>query len=182
MERRSVTLTFDVDLVDWVSGQGVYELTDVMPALLRVLEQIGDVHATFFVRLDDGIARRFGRADYAFLQAADLWECVRAAGHEVAWHHHATAHRANNAHLICADAERPEADAERLLMRCVVIRTQRGSLVAPVRAWAGGSTRWNHWRNLRATVGAQIRARCRGLCMRGILRCAIGRTRHAYHT
>ena len=112
MERRSVALTFDVDLVDWVSGQSVDELSDVMPSLLRVLEQIGDVHATFFVRLDDGIARRFGRADYAFVHAADLWQCAREAGHEVAWHHHAAAHVAITSRAV---AERPEADAERLL-------------------------------------------------------------------
>ncbi len=112
MERRSVALTFDVDLVDWVSGQSVDELGDVMPALLRVLDQIGNVHATFFVRVDDGIARRFGRADHAFVQAADLWRCVRDAGHEVAWHHHATATAANTSHGV---VERPEADAQLLL-------------------------------------------------------------------
>jgi len=115
MERRSVALTFDVDLVDWVSGQNVDELSDVMPALLRVLAEIGDVHATFFVRLDDGIARRFGRADHAFVQAVGLWDRVRGAGHEVAWHHHAATNCATPANGLNGEPERPEQDAERLL-------------------------------------------------------------------
>lgn len=111
MERRSVALTFDVDLVDWVAGQHVDELNDVVPALLRMLAEIGDVRATFFVRLDDGIARRFGRADYAFEHAREAWKCARAAGHEIAWHHHAVADDA----AARDGAERPESDPARLL-------------------------------------------------------------------
>ena len=121
MERRRVALTFDVDLVDWVAKQNVDELNDVMPALLRALGEVGDVRATFFVRLDDGIARRFGRADHAFVHAAALWERVREAGHEVAWHHHAVAQApaAGNAVADSAVAtnsaiELPECDRDRL--------------------------------------------------------------------
>ena len=121
MERRHVALTFDVDLVDWVAGQHVGELNDVMPALLHALSEIDGARATFFVRLDDGIARRFGRADYAFVNAAALWERVRDAGHEVAWHHHAVAQApaagnavANSAAVVASAIELPECDSDRL--------------------------------------------------------------------
>lgn len=120
-----IAVTFDVDDVNWVNGTDADEMTAAAPAIMSALDEFPDVHSTWFVRLDAGIAMQRGRADALFHEYTAHFERLRDAGHEVAWHHHAVRPGTTNA---------PETDG------ATICRTLR-ALAPMARAWKLESVR-----------------------------------------
>jgi hypothetical protein len=125
-----IAVTFDVDDVNWVARSRADEMTTAVPAILSILDAFPAVKTTWFVRLDAGIAERRGRPDALLHDHTDIVARLRAAGHEVAWHHHAV--RAGSTHA-------PETDS-------TVICNALRALAPCARAWELESVRlgWSY--------------------------------------
>jgi hypothetical protein len=89
MINRRAHLTIDVDFTDYISGSGVNEMEDFFPLLRNYFEQHESVKTTWFVRIDNQIAREFRSADYILTKYSGEFNWLRANGHEIGWHHHA---------------------------------------------------------------------------------------------
>jgi hypothetical protein len=91
-----VVLTIDLDLIDHMAGGAeTDELDGRLDPLLEILRRHPDWKATWLVRLDAQVERRFGHAEAPFDRAKTrLAEFVRA-GHELAWHPHCFVHADN---------------------------------------------------------------------------------------
>ncbi len=79
----------DVDFTDHRSGAPVDEMELLFAPLRRVCAELPEARFTWFVRIDAGMAEIHGRPDWAFERHAGALDWLRAAGHEIAWHHHA---------------------------------------------------------------------------------------------
>jgi hypothetical protein len=92
--RRLVALTFDVDLIDCVTGDPSLRDLDAMPRLFDLLDTRGCV-ATWFLRLDESTRAVFGDAEFMFRRHRALVDRLRERGDEVGWHPHPTRRRAD---------------------------------------------------------------------------------------
>lgn len=85
---KKAAVTFDLDLVNHLSGGEVDEMALGFPLFRAFCEENPWFKTTWFVRIDDDIERRFGNADYVFTEHADAILWLRENGHEVGWHFH----------------------------------------------------------------------------------------------
>jgi hypothetical protein len=91
-----VAVTFDLDLVDYTSGGFVDEFELCFPLFQNFCIQNPWLKTTWFIRIDDQIAHRFGRADYIFVQHKDKLDWLLDNGHELGWHFHSYVKDGNN--------------------------------------------------------------------------------------
>jgi hypothetical protein len=125
-----IAVTIDVDQVAWNGGSACDEMRDAVPLVHETLRRFPGVRATWFVRVDDGMAARYGAADALLTGHSRLIARLRADGHEIAWHHHA---------VQAGSSDIPELDSEAV---CEQLRRHAGS----ARAHALTSVRlgWAH--------------------------------------
>jgi hypothetical protein len=90
--RRLVALTFDIDLINHVTGEPSLHDLEAMPRLLDLLDMRGCV-ATWFLRLDDSTRAVFGDAEFMFRRHRALIDRLRERGDEIGWHPHLRRHR-----------------------------------------------------------------------------------------
>lgn len=87
---RQVSFTFDIDCIDYSTGQFIDEAVLYVPSVLEDLENIGLTCTTWFVRIDAGQESRYENFD-KFLEATkSLVDVLVESGHLVGWHHHST--------------------------------------------------------------------------------------------
>lgn len=87
-----LVLTFDIDLADYVGGwRPIDELEVAVPMIAEELGRFEGLVATWFVRIDDHVARIFGEPDYALRKYYSLFNSLRGRGHELGWHPHSYA-------------------------------------------------------------------------------------------
>lgn len=85
---RLAAVTFDIDLVDHLNGGEVDEMELAFPLFQQFCKENPWFRSTWFVRIDDQMASRFGTADYIFKAHAAKIQWLRENGHEIAWHFH----------------------------------------------------------------------------------------------
>lgn len=85
---RTAAVTFDLDLVDHVSGGQVDEMEHAFPLFQQLCESQPDIKTTWFIRIDNQMEARFGAADYIFQAHVDKLDWLLENGHELGWHFH----------------------------------------------------------------------------------------------
>lgn len=107
-----IAVTMDVDFTAYHADAPLDELAHCFPAIRDVCRDLPEVRFTWFVRVDAHLAATLGRSDYAFAKHPGAMEWLRAAGHELGWHHHA--YREDGGRWV------PEWDESRVVdqMRC----------------------------------------------------------------
>lgn len=105
-------LTFDVDLIDYLSGKKIDELDETFPSIQKVLTEFPEIRTTWFIRVDKQIEVLFGEPDFIFTKHKDKIDWLRSKGHAIGWHYHAY-HLINGEwkqclddNLICCELER----------------------------------------------------------------------------
>lgn len=83
-----VCLTFDVDLLDFISGKPYDELKSSIPILKDAFETFSDIKTTWFIRIDRHCEKTMGDYKYALTKYSSWFDWLRDNGHEIGWHHH----------------------------------------------------------------------------------------------
>ncbi len=89
MSMLSISITFDIDCVDYTSKVGGYldEFQIVEDEILPYLEK-ENIKATWFIRLDKNIEACFGEPDYLFKKHKNTINKLLLLGHSIGWHPH----------------------------------------------------------------------------------------------
>lgn len=88
-EIKTICLTFDVDLVNYLSDASSAEMEIAFPAICEVLNEFPQILTTWFFRIDKQIESLFGEADYIFSRFQPQLKWLSENGHGIGWHHHA---------------------------------------------------------------------------------------------
>ena len=89
MRMLKVCLTFDIDFVDYThDGAPVDEFSIGFPLILSVFQRHTDCKATWYIRLDAQIERRYGSPDHILQRYESELNELRQGGHEIGWHPH----------------------------------------------------------------------------------------------
>ncbi len=83
-EKIFIALTFDVEMTQRFHQ----ELTEIIPNIAFFLAKETIQKATWMVRADRDIQKRFGAMDWVFQNHGKLLEKLVAQGHEIGWHPH----------------------------------------------------------------------------------------------
>ena len=84
----TAAVTFDLDLVDHVSGGQVDEMEHAFPLFKQFCLEHPEIKTTWFIRIDNQMEARFGAADYIFQAHAEKLNWLLENGHELGWHFH----------------------------------------------------------------------------------------------
>jgi hypothetical protein len=90
---RQLSITFDVDMIDYISGKSIDEFDFVFSEIKKALILNKKIKTTWFVRIDKDIERRFGSPKSIFLKNKKKIDWLKDNGHEIALHFHSFAHR-----------------------------------------------------------------------------------------
>ncbi len=88
-EIKTVCITFDVDLVNYLSNASSLEMERSFQSICSVLSEFPQIKTTWFFRIDQQIEALFGDAEHIFLAYQDELNWLSENGHEIGWHHHA---------------------------------------------------------------------------------------------
>lgn len=88
-EIKTICITFDVDLVDYLSDASYSEMEAAFPSICEVLSEFPQIRTTWFFRIDHQIEKVFGDAEYIFSEFQDELKWLSQNGHDIGWHHHA---------------------------------------------------------------------------------------------
>lgn len=86
---KTVCITFDVDLVNYLSNASSSEMENAFPLICNVLSDFPQIKTTWFFRIDKQIELLFGDAEYVFSAYQNELNWLTENGHEIGWHHHA---------------------------------------------------------------------------------------------
>jgi hypothetical protein len=89
---RLVALTFDLDLVDYMTGEPSLADLDATSSIADLLDARG-WPATWFLRLDEATGVVFGDPSFMFERHGRVVDRLRERGDEIAWHPHPTRRR-----------------------------------------------------------------------------------------
>lgn len=81
-------ITFDVDCYNYIEKRAVNEFDVVLPSLVNYFKVYNEIRATWFIRLDKLVEKRFGIPDYYFINYSKTIEQLKKLGHEIGWHPH----------------------------------------------------------------------------------------------
>ncbi len=88
-EVKKICVTFDVDLVNYLSDASSSEMETAFPLICQVLSEFPQIKTTWFFRIDQQIEALFGDAEYIFSNFQNELRWLKENGHAIGWHHHA---------------------------------------------------------------------------------------------
>jgi hypothetical protein len=88
VERISIAVTFDIDMVDGPWGEFDDECGYFFRTITSEVSAAGIDRATVYVRIDDEIERVYGCSDYLLRKYSDAFDDLRNTGWEIGWHPH----------------------------------------------------------------------------------------------